>query len=94
MYSAKQIGKMIRMYRSLNGYSQAEFAKMCGVHQQTLKNIEYGGRFPRGETIICLAKAMGISLTTLFGEPEMEINQSNEKLYHICANLVLGGMDK
>lgn len=94
MYSAKQIGKMIRMYRTLNGFSQAEFAEKCGIHQQTLKNIEYGGRFPRGETIIRLAKAIGISPTTLFGEPEIKINQRNEKLYLICASFVLGGNDK
>ena len=94
MYSAKQIGKMIRMYRSLNGYSQAEFAEMCGIHQKTLKSIEYAGRLPRGETIVRLAKATGISPTTLFGEPEMKINQRNEKLYRICASFVLGGIDK
>lgn len=40
--NTEEIGKLIKYFRMKKGYTQSEFAKMTGLTQATISNIERG----------------------------------------------------
>lgn len=94
MYSAQELGRIIRLYRAIKGYSQKEFANECGINERTLMNIEYASRNPHLGTLLCIANAIGISVETLLGVGEADMNPANMKIYEKCVEIVMGGYDK
>lgn len=94
MYSVQELGKIIRLYRKAQGYTQKEFADECGINVCTLINIEYYRRNPHLGTLLCIANTIGISAATLIGDVETKVNPANAKVYEKCAEIVIGGYDK
>ena len=94
MYSAKELGRILRLYRRIKGYTQEEFADKCGINMRTLQNIEYANRYPHMSTLLCIANTIGIPSETFLGAAETKINSTNAKIYETCAEIVMGGNDK
>ncbi|MCG2700239.1 helix-turn-helix transcriptional regulator [Candidatus Parcubacteria bacterium] len=58
--------KNLKKYRTKKGWSQEKLAREAGISYNTLIKIERGGiKNPKIETIIKLAKALGISIDDL-----------------------------
>ncbi len=61
-----EIGSRIRRLRTLNGMTQKEFAKMVGISQGTLSDIESAKTLPSVETIISIVRSVdGVSCDDL-----------------------------
>lgn len=58
---AKRIGQVIREARLAKGLTQAELAKMVGISQPSLSDIERGVYTPRTYVLFGIFKALGIS---------------------------------
>ncbi len=56
--------------RRERGYSQEEFSFRVGLHQTYVSSIERGERNVTIQTAERIAKALGTTLTELFGELE------------------------
>jgi len=66
MSSAKFYLKNLKGYRNKKGWSQEKLAREAGVSYQTVIKIERGYiRSPRLDTILKIAKALGVSLDNL-----------------------------
>jgi len=61
------IAKKIKHYRTINGYTQKEFAEKIGVSNVVLSRYESGVRTPDNDTQIKIADVFGISLDELNG---------------------------
>lgn len=61
------IAKKIKHYRTINGYTQKEFAKKIGVSNVVLSRYESGVRTPDNDTQIKIADVFDISLDELNG---------------------------
>lgn len=58
----------LKKLRNKKGWSQERLAREAGISYNTLIKIERGGiKNPRLETLIKLAKALGVSLDKLVG---------------------------
>lgn len=74
-----RFGELVRNKRFEMGISQEELAGRAGLHRTYVSDIERGGRNPSLESIEKLAKALEVSLATLFeqagggltGKPEL-----------------------
>ena len=66
MSSGKFYLKNLKGYRNKKGWSQEKLAREAGVSYQTVIKIERGYiRSPRLDTILKIAKALGVSLDDL-----------------------------
>lgn len=63
---------MVRRLRVENGYSQEEFSFRVGLHQTYVSSVERGERNVTIGTADRIAKALGTTLTEVFGELEDE----------------------
>ncbi len=61
------IGKNIRKYRKICGYTQEELALQLNVTSQAISKWESGSGMPDVSILVPLAKALGVTLDTLFG---------------------------
>lgn len=52
--------------RTIRGYSLRELEELSGVSKTTINNIENGKANPTMETLLLLAKALGVELSDLF----------------------------
>ena len=52
--------------RTAKGYSLRELEEISGVSKTTINNIENGKANPTIETLLLLAKAINVELSTLF----------------------------
>ena len=60
--------KNLKKLRNKKGWTQERLAREAGISYNTLIKIERGGiRNPKLETLIKLAKALGVSLDRLVG---------------------------
>ena len=60
--------KNIRKFRKKKGWPQEKLARKANISYHTLVKIERGGiKNPKIETIVKLAKALGVSLDKLVG---------------------------
>lgn len=61
----KTIGKKIRDARKMRNYSQEKLGDRAGLSQQHLSRIENDTVRPTMDTLLKLAKALNVSITTL-----------------------------
>ncbi len=62
----REIGARIRGLREAKGLSVDELAERSAVPEMELGILEKGKRSVRFETLLCLARALGVSPTSLF----------------------------
>ena len=60
------LGKNIKQYRILRGFSQEEFAEKIDISQQTLSRIECGKNFLTAETLEKILSVLGVKINELF----------------------------
>lgn len=60
----------LRHYRIRKGFSQKELAKVSGVSEQAISNIEAKGTMPYPGTLKKLADTLGISIEQLLEDEE------------------------
>ncbi len=67
------IGQRLKQLREAAGLTQQELAVKAGLSVSNLSQIEQGQKEdPRVSTVLALAKAMGVSVTSLIGEDGVE----------------------
>lgn len=59
-------GQIVRELRLSKNFSQETLADLCGLHRTYISDVELGKRNVSLENIEKIAKALGVSLTTLF----------------------------
>lgn len=59
-------GAVIAFLRTLWGWTQGELAERCGTHETQVSNWETGKVMPRASSVRKLAKALGVSESTLY----------------------------
>ena len=64
------IAQRLKSIRKSKKISQAELARISGVSQQAISNIETGYHSPTEPTIRMLASALNVPVVELFGEQE------------------------
>ena len=62
-----KFGAKVRKLRQAKGLSQEAFADICGLHRTYVGAIERGERNVSLENIEKIARALGISIASLFG---------------------------
>jgi transcriptional regulator with XRE-family HTH domain len=60
------LGKNLKLYRFLRNLSQAELAKRANISLTFLSDIERGNKWPYPETLVNLAGALDVPVSTLF----------------------------
>lgn len=66
LQSAKRaLGRRVRELRESKGWSQSEFASMCGVAAGYLKRIEHGEMDPRCSVLQTIATTLETSIFSL-----------------------------
>ncbi len=70
-----RFGKAIRRRRRELDLSQEQLAEKSGLHRNYISGIELGTRNPSLKNIEKLAKALGISISALFAEYNIENNE-------------------
>lgn len=64
----QHFGALIRELRRANGFSQEDFADLCGVHRTYIGSIERGEKAVTIVTAQKLAHALGMDLADLFSQ--------------------------
>ena len=67
-YSPHPFGRAVTFYREQKGWKQYTLAKAAGRQASEVKRVEEAGTSPKVETIIWVAKAMGLHPSELFGK--------------------------
>ena len=57
-----RVGKILKQERLSNHLTQRQLAKKSGVSYRTIQNLENLDQDPRFFTVMCLARAMDLSL--------------------------------
>jgi transcriptional regulator with XRE-family HTH domain len=65
MDTGMRFGKNLASQRKRAGMSQEELAERAGLHRTAISLSETGKRNPRLDTMVRLAEALGIPVTTL-----------------------------
>ncbi len=55
-----RLGNNLKHYRKLRHATQEEMAVLCSISTKTYSAIENGDRNPSGETMLMIAKALGV----------------------------------
>jgi transcriptional regulator with XRE-family HTH domain len=63
----RSLGRRIRELRSKRGWTQEQFAGICGIHRTYLGHVERGEKNVSLSTVLRVANALGIRVTALFG---------------------------
>lgn len=61
----KRIGERIITLRTKKGWSQSDLARACGKDRQAIEKLENGKVNPTLYSLLEIAEALGVSLTTL-----------------------------
>ena len=62
---AKALGARIRQLRKKQGWSQGEFANLCGIHRSHMGKIERGETNVRLSTLLVMAEKLETKLDKL-----------------------------
>lgn len=62
------VGKHIKHYRTLKGYSVNKLANLSGISQSYLRDIELGNKNPTVEILSYICSALDISLADFFND--------------------------
>jgi transcriptional regulator with XRE-family HTH domain len=63
----KRLGQRIRELRTKRGWSQEQFADVCGVHRTHMGHLERGEKNLSFSSIVRVANALDVRLAELFG---------------------------
>jgi transcriptional regulator with XRE-family HTH domain len=69
---AEDFGRLVRRLRSERGFSQEGFAFRVGIHRTYMGDIERGEKNVTIKTADKIAKALGLTLSSLFAELERD----------------------
>lgn len=61
-----QLGKKIQLLRKQKKMTQDKFAELIGIDPKSVSKIENGNNYPAAETIVSIAKALGVDVYELF----------------------------
>ena len=75
---AKRFGELVRRLRTEKGYSQENFSFRVGLHQTYVSSIERGERNVTIATADRIARALGTTLSDLFGELEQSSDVTDD----------------
>ena len=67
MDSTATLGNRVRELREARGLRQEDLEERSGVDSQTISNIEVGRQMPRTQTLMKLAKGLGVRPGDLLG---------------------------
>src|SRR5215212_492112 len=59
----------LKRAREAAGYSQRELGRLAGIDSHIISGAEAGKRKPRASTARKIARALGVSVSELYGEP-------------------------
>jgi transcriptional regulator with XRE-family HTH domain len=59
----KRVGMRLRMLREKKGWSQEEFADICGLHRTYVGSVERGERNLTLNSLHTLSKALNVKMT-------------------------------
>jgi transcriptional regulator with XRE-family HTH domain len=62
----KALGARIRELRSKKGWSQEEFADLCGIHRSHMGEIERGETNLTLSTMLVISHKLNVSISSLF----------------------------
>src|SRR5580658_9144558 len=65
----QRIAALIRSYRLRRNLTLAQLSELSGISVGHLSRLENGGRTPTARLLLQLARALGVSLGALVGEP-------------------------
>jgi DNA-binding XRE family transcriptional regulator len=68
-----RFGRTVRALRAKAGYSQESFADAIHIHRTSMGTLERGDGNPRLETILKIARGLGLSLSELFLAVEKDV---------------------
>ena len=104
-YIQEQLGKRVRFFRKIKGYSQEEFAEKIGIATNTLSSIETGNAFMTAPTLEKISITLNVTPKELFSFDEetdeymydfvvkhLELFKSNSDRLKILYNFVRGLM--
>jgi len=72
------LGKNIKKYRMLKGFSQEAFSEKIEISQQTLSRIECGKNFVTAETLEKILSILSVKISDLF---TTDSEQSSDAIY-------------
>jgi transcriptional regulator with XRE-family HTH domain len=84
----KQLGQRIRELRNQKGWSQEEFADVCGVHRTYMGHLERGEKNLSFRSMMRVAEALGVPLSVLFSG--LEKGDGDARSYLGFNPLILG----
>lgn len=62
----KLLGKNVKKYRKLNGFTQEKLAEVIGVEVISISSIETGRYFPSPDNLVKIAETLNIPINYLF----------------------------
>ena len=94
MYSgtmkAKSDGARLKKLREAAGLSQRELARQIGDRQSNVQFWEATGKLPRSDLLVPIAKALGVTVEDLLGQPTAKQRPARGRLqqaFEDAANL-------
>lgn len=75
-----KVGENVKAERERQKYSQNALAKKAGIAQATLNAIESSTKNPSVDTVILLARALGVSVAYLLGEEQQKEKEAESDL--------------
>jgi ribosome-binding protein aMBF1 (putative translation factor) len=66
----------VKLHREKQNLSKAALAKQADLHQTYIGLLEAGNRSPNLETAAAIARALGLSLSSLIAEVEQEVSNT------------------
>lgn len=76
--SEKHIGTRIREFRAIRGYSLAELGRYANVSPSMLSRVENGDRYASPAIIGAVARALGVTVSVLRGQPYIHMLQQDQ----------------
>ena len=74
------LGSRIRELRLKKGFSQESFADHCGLHRTYMGGIERGERNLTIQTVLTVAKGLGLTMSELFSGLERQADGAKQGL--------------
>lgn len=75
--SASPLGEIIRRQRELSEYSMRSFARLAGISNPYLSQIERGLREPSEKVVEAIAEALHVSADTLYTQAGIDAEEAD-----------------
>lgn len=66
----KVLGRNIKLYRKLKGFTQEEFSERLNINSKHVSAIEVGQKYPSSELLDAIARELEVPYSQLFEDPE------------------------